>query len=281
MKIIRSIKQMQQVSRKIRQEGKAIGFVPTMGAMHGGHLSLIRRARKDNDIVVVSIFVNPTQFGSGEDFKKYPRVFKKDAALCKKEGVDLIFSPSTEAMYTQDHKTHVYVEHLSDRLCGKFRPGHFRGVATVVKKLFNIVRPDVAYFGQKDAQQAIIIKKMVEDLNMPLEIKVLPTVREENGLAMSSRNKYLSAKEKRDAVVLYQALRLAGRLIKKGNRNYLGIIKQMRQLIAGKKNISVQYISIVNLEDFLPAKRIKGKILIALAAHIGKTRLIDNIIVNG
>lgn len=280
MRIIRSIKQMQQVSRQIRQKDQSIGFVPTMGALHEGHLSLIRRARKDNDIVAVSIFVNPTQFGAGEDFKKYPRVLKQDAALCKKEGVDLIFSPSTEAMYTQDHKTHVYVEHLSGRLCGKFRPGHFRGVATVVTKLFNIVQPNTAYFGQKDAQQAVIIKKMVKDLNMPLEIKVLPTVREESGLAMSSRNKYLSAQEKKDAVVLYQALRLADRLIKQGNRNYLGIIKQMRRLIAGKKNISVQYISIVNLEDLLPVKRIKGKILIALAAHIGKTRLIDNIIVN-
>jgi len=281
MKIIRSIKQMQKVSRKIRQKGKSIGFVPTMGALHQGHLSLIRRARKDNNIVVVSIFVNPTQFGPKEDFEKYPRVFKQDAALCKKEGVDLIFSPSTEAMYTQDHKTHVYVEHLSGRLCGKFRPRHFRGVATVVTKLFNIVQPNTAYFGQKDTQQAAIINKMVQDLNMPLKIKVLPTVREESGLALSSRNKYLSAQQKNDAAVLYQALNLAGRLIKQGNCNYQSIIQKMRAAISKKKDIGVQYISIVNLEDLLPVKRVKGKVLIALAAHIGKTRLIDNIIING
>jgi len=281
MKIIRNIKEMQETSRKMKQKGKAIGFVPTMGALHEGHLSLIRRARKDNDIVAVSIFVNPTQFEAGEDFKKYPRVLKQDAALCKEEGVDLIFSPSTEAMYTQDHKTHVYVEHLSGRLCGKFRPGHFRGVATVVTKLFNIVQPNTAYFGQKDAQQAAIIKKMVEDLNMPLKIKVLPTVREESGLALSSRNKYLSVKEKKDATVLYQALNLAGRLIKQGNRNYQSIIQKTRAGISKKKRISVQYISIVNLEDLLPVKRVKGKVLIALAAHIGKTRLIDNIIIDG
>jgi pantoate--beta-alanine ligase len=281
MKIVRSIKQMQKASRKIRQNGGSIGFVPTMGALHRGHLSLIRRARKDNNIVVVSIFVNPAQFGAGEDFKKYPRALRQDAALCKKEGVDLIFYPSLKAMYPAGHKTHVNVQHLSDRLCGKFRPGHFRGVTTVVKKLFNIVHPDVAYFGQKDAQQAVIIKKMVRDLNMPLEIKVLPTVREKSGLAMSSRNKYLGQEEKKDAAVLYKALNLVSRLIKRGNRNYQSIIQKARAVISQKKNISLQYISIVNLEDLLPVKKTRGKVLIALAAHIGKVRLIDNIIING
>ena len=280
VKVIRSIRQMQLASLNLRQKGRTVGFVPTMGALHQGHLSLIRRARKDNDIVVASIFVNPAQFGPEEDFKKYPRGFKQDAALCKKAGVDLIFSPSAEAMYPAGHKTHVCVEHFSEVLCGKFRPGHFRGVATVVKKLFNIVQPDVAYFGQKDAQQATIIKKMVEDLNMPLKIKVLPTVREKSGLAMSSRNKYLGPEEKKDAAVLYQALDLARDQIKHDSRDYQRIIKKMRARIVKKKNIRIQYISIVSLEDLLPAKKMKGKILIALAAYIGKTRLIYNIIIN-
>jgi pantoate--beta-alanine ligase len=280
MKIIRSIKQMQEASKSIKQKGKTIGFVPTMGALHEGHLSLIRRARKDNDKVVVSIFVNPAQFGPKEDFKKYPRQLKIDAAFCKEEGADIIFYPDAEQMYPAGYKTYVDVGHLSRVLCGKFRPGHFRGVATVVAKLFNIVRADIAYFGQKDAQQAAIIRKMSQDLNMPLKIKALPTVREESGLAMSSRNSYLTAKQRKDAAILYLALNLARRLIKQGNRKYLDIIKKMRWLIAKKKNISVQYISIVNLENLLPVKRAKGKVLVALAAQVGKTRLIDNIVID-
>jgi pantoate--beta-alanine ligase len=280
MKIIRSIKQMQEAAGNLRRKGRSIGFVPTMGALHAGHLSLVRRARRENDIAVVSIFVNPAQFGPGEDLKKYPRDLKKDAALCRKEGVDIIFYPRPKDMYPQGYKTYVHVEHLSRQLCGRFRPGHFRGVATVVKKLFNIIQPDVAYFGQKDAQQARIIQKMVEDLNVPLKVMVMPTVREKTGLALSSRNKYLTAHEKQDAAVLYQALELARRLIRQGSRDYQDIIKKMRGLIGKKKNIRVQYISIVNLEDLLPVKSSAGKILIALAAHIGKTRLIDNIIIN-
>jgi pantoate--beta-alanine ligase len=280
MKIIRSARGMQQLSRSLRGGGQRIGFVPTMGALHAGHLSLMRKARKDNDKVIVSIFVNPTQFGPSEDFKKYPRDLKGDAGLCRKQGVDIIFYPRVKDIYPEGYKTYVNVEDLSHVLCGKYRPGHFRGVATIVTKLFNIVQPNIAYFGQKDAQQAIIIQKMAKDLNMPLKIKIIPTVREKDGLAMSSRNVYLGLKERKDALALYRALGLGRKLIKQGNRNYLDIIRKMRQTIAKKKNISVQYISIVNLENLVPLKKIKGKMLIVLAAHIGKTRLIDNIIVN-
>ncbi len=280
MRIIRNIKQMSIVSKNLRLRGKSIGFVPTMGALHEGHLALIRKARKENDMVVVSIFVNPTQFGPKEDLKKYPRHFSQDARLCKREGVDIIFYPEANRMYPDNYKTYVDVEKLSEVLCGRFRPAHFRGVATVVTKLFNIVQPDISYFGRKDAQQAIIIKKMVEDLNIPLRIKIMPTVREGNGLAMSSRNVYLSPGERKDAVILHQALNLAKNLITQGNRNTVYIVQKMRQLINQKKTAKVQYISIVNLRDLKPVNKIKGRVLIALAVWIGKTRLIDNIIIN-
>jgi len=251
-----------------------------MGALHQGHLRLIRQARKENKVVVVSVFVNPTQFGRGEDFKKYPRDLKRDARLCIKEGVDMIFYPSAKEMYPNNYRTYITVEELSDVLCGKFRPGHFKGVATVVAKLFNIVQPDIAYFGQKDAQQAIIIKKMVEDLNMPVRIKVMPTLRENNGLALSSRNAYLNKEERKQAHTLYQALNLARHLIRQGNINSSDIARKMRQLIAKKKSARIQYVSIVNLKNLKPTDKIKDRVLIALAVFIGKTRMIDNIIVN-
>lgn len=279
MRIIRNIKQMSEVSRKVRFKKKTLGFVPTMGALHEGHLSLIRQARKETDFVVVSIFVNPTQFGPKEDFKRYPRKIKRDARLCRKEGVDIIFYPSVKDMYPAGYKTYCLVCELSEGLCGEFRPGHFKGVTTVVMKLFNIVSPDVAYFGQKDAQQAIIIKKMVSDLNIPVKIKVMPTVREKDGLALSSRNSYLSQKERKDAVVLYQALNLARRLIRQGERDSSDIILRMRRLINKKKTAKVQYISIVNADDLRPVDKIKAKTLIAQAVWMGKTRLIDNIII--
>ena len=279
MIIIKEINKIRKIIKEQRKKQKKIGFVPTMGALHQGHLSLIRQACKDNHFVVVSIFVNPTQFGPREDSKKYPRNLKQDTYLCTKAGVDIIFYPDTKEIYPDNYRTYVMVEELSDCLCGKFRPGHFRGVATVVTKLFNIVQPDVAYFGQKDAQQAIIIKRIVEDLNMPLKIKFMPTIREGNGLAMSSRNAYLSPDERRDAAILYQALNLAKGLIREGNRDSLDIIKKMRQLINKKKNAKVQYISIVDLENLKPMPKIEGSVLIALAVWIGKARLIDNIIV--
>lgn len=280
MKIIRSIKEMTGFSQKLRIKGKTIGFVPTLGALHQGHLSLIRQAVAENDIVVVSIFVNPIQFGPKGDYRRYPRNLRLDARLCRREGADVIFFPDAQQMYTGNYKTYVIVQDLSDVLCGKFRPGHFKGVATVVTKLFNIVAPDIAYFGQKDAQQAIIIKKVVEDLNIPVRIKVMPAVREEDGLAMSSRNAYLNKEERRDAAVLYQALILAKNLIKQGSVDSSGIIRKMRRLINKKKSACIQYISVVKHKDLEPLDKIRGKVLIALSVWIGKTRLIDNIIVN-
>lgn len=280
MRIIRSIEQMSAFSKNMRLRHKTIGFVPTMGALHQGHLSLIRQACRDNDKVVVSIFVNPIQFGPQDDFKKYPRDLRRDARLCKEEGVDIIFYPATEDMYPCGYKTYMEVEDLSDVLCGKFRPGHFRGVTTVVLKLFNMVNPDIAYFGQKDAQQAIIIKKMACDLNLGVKIKVMPTVREKDGLALSSRNVYLSPQERQEAVILFQALNLAKALSKQGNRDSLAIIRKMRRLIETKKSARVQYIAIVGSEDLKPVEKIRERVLIALAVWIGKTHLIDNIIIN-
>lgn len=280
MRIIRNIGQMSIISKDLRSKGKAIGFVPTMGALHRGHLSLIRKARKENDIVVASIFVNPTQFSPQEDFKKYPRPFGQDVRLCKREGVDIIFCPEAKRMYPDNYKTYVNVQELGEVLCGKFRPNHFRGVATVVTKLFNIVQPDTSYFGQKDAQQAIIIKKMVEDLNIPVRIKVMPIVREGDGLAMSSRNVYLSSEERKDALVLRQALNLAKNLIAQGNSNSVYLMQKMRGLINKKKSAKIQYISVVNPQDLKPVAKIEGRVLIALAVWIGKTHLIDNIIIN-
>jgi pantoate--beta-alanine ligase len=279
MKIVKSIKKIQQSLEKERLKGKSIGFVPTMGALHQGHLSLIRRARKDNKLVVVSIFVNPAQFGPKEDFKKYPRSLKKDALLCKKCGVDFIFYPDAKAMYPKGYKTYVSVEALSDCLCGKSRPGHFKGVATVVAKLFNIIGPCTAYFGQKDAQQAVIIKKMAEDLNMSLKIKVLPTVRETDGLALSSRNVYLNKEERKDAAVLYRALNLARDLIGRGQKNSRKIITAISRMVNYKKTAKIDYVYIVDLENLIPVKVVKGRVLVALAVKFGRTRLIDNVII--
>jgi len=247
--------------------------------LHQGHLSLIRQARKENDFTVVSIFVNPAQFGPKEDFKKYPRILKKDALLCKKSGVDIIFYPEVKAMYPDNYKTYVSVEDLSSCLCGKSRPGHFRGVATIVSKLFNIIQPDTAYFGQKDAQQAGIIKKMVCDLNMPVKIKVMPTIREKDGLALSSRNVYLNKNERQDALVLFKALNLASSLIKNGLRDTNRIMYRVSETIKKKRTAKIDYISIVSLEDLKPIKKISESCLIALAVWIGKTRLIDNVII--
>jgi len=279
MKIIKSIKNAQQILEKEKFKRKTIGFVPTMGALHIGHLSLIRRARKENDLVVVSIFVNPVQFGSKEDFKKYPRAFKKDVLLCKKTGVDFIFYPNAKDMYPKDYKTYVNVEDLSDCLCGKSRPGHFKGVATIVAKLFNIIRPDTAYFGQKDAQQAVIIKKMAQNLNIPLKIKVMPTVREKDGLAMSSRNIYLNAEERKEAVVLYKALKKAKEIIAHGKKNSQEVIAMMSSLIKQSRAVKIDYVSIVDFENLKPVKIIKNRVLVALAVRFGKTRLIDNVII--
>ncbi|MBL7210444.1 MAG: pantoate--beta-alanine ligase, partial [Candidatus Omnitrophica bacterium] len=258
-----------------------VGFVPTMGALHEAHLGLIRRAQRDNDFTVVSIFVNPAQFAPAEDFKKYPRDIKGDARLCKKEGVDILFCPTVKEMYPEDFSSFVEVKGLSGVLCGKSRPGHFRGVATIVTKLFNIVSPDVAYFGQKDAQQALIIKRLVRDLNLPVKIKVLPIIRDKDGLALSSRNRYLSGAERKDASVLFSALKLARGLVNKGIRDPREIVRRVSGLIKTKKKARIDYVSVVDLGNFGPVKKIKDNCLIALAVWLGETRLIDNIIISG
>lgn len=280
MKIIRSIKQMSDFSRKAKLRGRSLGFVPTMGALHQGHLSLIKKSAAENDVTAVSIFVNPLQFSAREDFKRYPRRLKGDVVLCAAAGADIIFYPEAGKMYPKGYRTYVCVEGLSDVLCGKFRPAHFKGVATIVAKLFNVVNPDIAYFGRKDAQQAVIIKKMVRNLNMPFKIRVMPTLRDKDGLALSSRNIYLNPRERKDAAILYAALAKAKELIERGSRSSCDVIKKMRQLINKKKNVRIQYISIVDPENLIPVNRIKGKVLIALAVYIGKIRLIDNIIIN-
>ena len=281
MKIISRPKEIRNRIILAKKKGKLIGFVPTMGALHEGHLRLIRKARKDCDIVVVSIFVNPNQFGPKEDLNRYPRPIQKDIALCRKEKVDYIFHPSTNDMYPAGFATHIEVEGMSGLLCGRSRPGHFRAVATVVAKLFNIINPDIAYFGQKDAQQAIIVKKMAFDLNMPPEIRVLPTARDDHGLAFSSRNVYLSRQEKEDAPVLFNSLNLAAMRIKSGLRDARRITSRMRSLILKKKSAKIDYIAIVDTFTLEPMNKIYGECLIALAVWIGKTRIIDNMIVRG
>jgi pantoate--beta-alanine ligase len=279
MLIIKSPQTLRTLLDNKRKTKKVIGFVPTMGALHLGHLALIKKARRECDFVVVSIFVNPIQFAPAEDFKKYPRNLKKDFSLCKNSAVDVIFTPSSGVMFPQGYKTYINVEDLSDMLCARFRPGHFKGVATVVNKLFNIVAPDAAYFGQKDAQQALIIKKMVTDLNIPVKIIVVPTVREKDGLAMSSRNVYLTKEERKSALVLNQSLNYARKAILSGKRRPRDIIEKMRGVINKSGVGKIQYISIVDYATLKRIDKIKGNILIALAVLCGKARLIDNITV--
>lgn len=279
MKTITEIDKMQVYSRIMKKDGKSIGLVPTMGYLHGGHVSLIKNARKQNDIVVLSIFVNPIQFGPDEDYQNYPRDSKRDEEIAKKEGVDIIFYPKKEDMYPKGFSTYIEVENLTENLCSSSRPGHFRGVATVVSKLFEIVKPDIAYFGQKDAQQAIIIKKMAKDLNMEVIIKVLPTVRESDGLALSSRNTYLSRNERHDAVILYESLKKAEGLFRSGERNSQNIINTMKDMIISKDSARIDYIKIVDLDTLKDMEEIRKDALAALAVFIGKTRLIDNMII--
>ena len=279
MKLVDSISRMATLARMYKKEGKSIGFVPTMGALHEGHLSLIRTAKKHTDVVVISIFVNPIQFGETEDLDKYPRDIKRDEELARTAGADIIFYPSVSQMYPEGYSTFVFVEGLTDTLCGASRPGHFKGVATVVAKLFGIVKPDIAYFGQKDVQQAVVVKKMAEDLNMGLEIKVLPIIREEDGLAMSSRNAYLSEEERRDASILYRSLEKAEGMTKHGERDPKKIIKAITEMITEVPGAKIDYVSIVDTKSLKNADKISEETLIAIAVYIGKTRLIDNIMV--
>lgn len=280
MQVYRSVRSLAKKVSEIKKRKKTIGLVPTMGFLHEGHASLIRKARKDTDCVIVSIFINPAQFGPGEDFKKYPRNLKKDLDLCEKEGADIIFVPEAREMYPDGYSTYVNVEGITEKLCGASRPGHFRGVTTVITKLFNITMPDIAYFGQKDCQQAIVIKKMALDLNMDVDIKVMPVVREKDGLAMSSRNVYLSEDERVQAASLYKALRLAKRLFNQGERNSGKIISKMKQVISKEPAAKIDYIAIADTKELKAIKKISGGALVAVAVRVGNTRLIDNVILN-
>jgi pantoate--beta-alanine ligase len=249
-----------------------------MGALHEGHLSLIRQAKLDNDVVIISIFVNPIQFVQGEDYETYPRDFSKDKELAKKVGVDIIFYPDVKEMYPETLLTFVNVERLTEGLCGKFRPGHFRGVTTVVTKLFNIVKPHQSYFGQKDYQQALVIKRMIKDLNFDLKIVIMPIVRDKDGLALSSRNAYLNDKERKAALILYKSLQKAKELLDSGERQAKKIITEMNNLISTEKLAKTQYIEIVDNRTLNSVEVIEKEILIALAVTIGNARLIDNML---
>jgi pantoate--beta-alanine ligase len=280
MQVEKTVDSVRKLVAAARAQGKRIGLVPTMGALHIGHISLIEVAVKECDFVVVSIFVNPTQFGPGEDFEKYPRPFDADLKICRKYGVDLVFAPTPRQMYGSENLTWVKVEKLTEPLCGQFRPGHFRGVATVCAKLFNIVLPDVAYFGRKDGQQAIVINRMVADLRMPLEIIICPTVREPNGLAVSSRNKYLTEQQKKDAASIYKSLQKCRRMIEAGTRDTGQIIAAMHKILQQAPSIEIEYISVVDAETLQNLDHISGKVLAAVAVRIGPARLIDNILVD-
>ena len=280
MEIAKTIQSVKDALRTARSLHKTIGFVPTMGALHVGHISLIEAAKKKCDFVVVSIFVNPAQFGPGEDFQKYPRPLREDLEICRNTGVDIVFTPSQQQMYPQENLTWINVEKLTDSLCGRNRPGHFRGVTTVCAKLFNIVGPDIAFFGQKDAQQAIVIRQMVADLNMPLEIVICPTIRLPAGLAVSSRNKYLSDPQKKDACLIYKSLSECENLIKAGTTDTRTIIARMRKVLGQAASIEIEYVSIVDAETLQNIDFVAGKVLAAVAVKIGPARLIDNILLD-
>jgi pantoate--beta-alanine ligase len=280
MKVIKDIREMQRFSDSLRKEEKKIGFVPTMGFLHDGHLSLINESKRNSDITIVSIYVNPTQFSPNEDFDKYPRDFERDEKMCKDSGVDVIFYPVEKIMYSDKHKTFVVTDELSNKLCGVSRPEHFRGVTTIIAKLFNIVKPDVAIFGQKDAQQSIIIQRMVEDLNIDIDIIIAPIFREADGLAMSSRNKYLSAKQRKDAAIINTALIKVNELIQNGEKQSKVISNLINSHLATVSDLKIDYVSIVDMNDLEPVKKIDKNTLIAIAVYFGSTRLIDNIIIN-
>lgn len=281
MIIIHSAHDMRRSAEALRREGRRVGFVPTMGYLHEGHLSLVRHARETGgaDLVVMSIYVNPTQFGPNEDFEKYPRDFEKDRRLAEQTGVDILFAPQTDDIYPDGARTMVEVEGLGRLLCGVSRPTHFRGVTTVVAKLLNVVRPHVAVFGQKDAQQCLMIRRMVRDLLMDVEILRAPIVREPDGLAMSSRNVYLTPAERRDAVCLSEALAIARRLIESNQTNAADIREAMTRHISARKTARLDYVGIVDTENLEPRTRVTRGTLIAVAVYFGTTRLIDNMLV--
>ena len=276
MRVIESVREMQKCSEAVRLSGKKIGFVPTMGYFHEGHLSLMREARRISDFVITSIYVNPTQFGPKEDFSKYPRDFERDHRMAREAGVDVIFYPSNDEMYPPRYQTYVNVEQVTQNLCGASRPGHFRGVTTICCKLFNIVKAHVAVFGRKDYQQLAAIKTMVADLNLDLDIVGMPTYREKDGLAMSSRNVYLSAEERKSALSLIESLKLAQRLYDGGEKRAAVIIQEVEKLINQAPSTDIDYVKICDAATLTDLHRIDTQAVIALAVKIGKTRLIDN-----
>ena len=278
MKTINTTREMRSAARDLRSQRARLGLVPTMGALHEGHLSLVRAAKAKSDVVAVSIFVNPTQFGPSEDFARYPRNLEKDCELLEREGVEFVFAPTVEEVYQRGAVTWVTVEGLSDRLCGKSRPGHFRGVATVVAKLFNIVEPDVAFFGQKDAAQVAVIKRMVRDLNMAVQIEICPIVREPDGLALSSRNAYLSPDERKMALVLHASLQRAQKLFNEGERNAAKLAAEAKKAFVWQPAVKLDYLDIVDPNGLEPLETLNQKSLVAVAAFVGNTRLIDNIL---
>ncbi|MEW6201508.1 MAG: pantoate--beta-alanine ligase [bacterium] len=279
MKIINKPSEMQTIAECLRSKGKTIGLVPTMGYFHEGHISLMRRCRQENDVVIVSLFVNPTQFGANEDLECYPRDFERDQKMAEQAGVDIIFNPSVDEMYPPGYHTFVEVDELGKKLCGRTRPIHFRGVTTVCLKLFNLCQPHRAYFGLKDAQQLLIVEKMVKDLNLKLEIVRVPTMREEDGLAMSSRNTYLKPKEREAAALLWKSLSNAKEMLNTGVRKSDKIKTEIEKVLTSSPLAKIDYIAAVNTETFDEIPEIADGDLVAIAVHIGSTRLIDNFIV--
>ncbi|WP_330389136.1 pantoate--beta-alanine ligase [Alkaliphilus peptidifermentans] len=278
MHIVSTVKDMRQVIREVKVENNTLGFVPTMGYLHEGHLSLIKRAKLENDIVIVSIFVNPTQFGANEDYDIYPKDFKRDKQLAETAGADYVFYPTVEEMYPTGYKTSVDVSEITDRLCGASRPGHFKGVTTIVNKLFNIVEPNRAYFGLKDAQQVAVIQQMVKDLFMNVEVIPCSIVRESDGLAMSSRNVYLTQQDRSAALILSKSLMKAKKIINEGERDLKIIRNTIIESISKEAPVSVEYIEIIQFPSLEKIDILEGKVLIALAAKVGRVRLIDNVI---
>lgn len=281
MKIVKTVDDVRSIVKEWKKSGLTVGLVPTMGYLHEGHKSLIVRAAAENDRVVVSDFVNPTQFGPNEDLESYPRDLQRDALLCEEAGADLIFNPEVSDMYAADACTFVDMDALTDELCGKTRPIHFRGVCTVVSKLFNIVAPDRAYFGQKDAQQLAVIKRMVRDLNFDLEIVGCPIIREDDGLAKSSRNTYLNEKEREAALVLSKAVRLGEEMAKSGEKSAEKILSAMKEVIEAEPLAKIDYVKAVDAVSIVPVTEMAPPVLVAMAVYIGKTRLIDNFIYEG
>ncbi|MGA2517469.1 MAG: pantoate--beta-alanine ligase [Thermodesulfobacteriota bacterium] len=278
MEIIGTVQEMKGFSSQVRRAGKTIAFVPTMGYFHEGHLDLMREGRRRGDVLVISLFVNPTQFGPKEDFKSYPRDFERDKKMAEGVGVDILFAPETSDMYPPDHQTIVRVEKVTQNLCGRSRPTHFQGVTTVVLMLFEIVMPDVAIFGEKDYQQLATIQQMVKDLHMSVEVLGMPTVREADGLAMSSRNTYLLPDERKAALSLYRSLQRAKELLQKGERKTDWILREMNGILRSESLVRIDYIQICDAHTLKDVDGIEGDVVVALAAYLGKTRLIDNLV---